>query len=412
MSAVRAALLPHPPLLLPELAGGAASELDPLRAACRKAVDDVLGASGALVVIGDGPVWGIAARAAVGSFQPYGAAVEVRLPEERLWADLPGLPEPHRLDELPLSLAIAAWLLAPPSGAAASPGGDRHPQSAEADDAALAEVDVRPGEEERVQSAAAPAARPDGAAIRPSKGLRAAGAGEPPAAGPAAAAPGGADVSPGKGRGLHVVRTGEPPAVTPGAATPASADASEGEGGAQAAGVAEMPALARARWVGSPAGGPGDEGGEAGNGDFPPLVACTIPATLGPGAAAAVGRTLVEMAAAHGPVGVIAMADLSARRTAAAPGAYHPAAATFDAGIADALAGGDLDALATIDPVEAAELLVGGRAVLQALAEAMRGGTPPSGHVLYDEAPYGVGYLVAVLTSLVEAAPPAGTRAR
>ena len=128
MSAVRAALLPHPPLLLPELAGGVASELDPLRAACRKAVDDVLGASGALVVIGDGPVWGIAARAAVGSFQPYGAAVEVRLPEERLWADLPGLPEPHRLDELPLSLAIAAWLLAPPSGAAATSTPTRPPR--------------------------------------------------------------------------------------------------------------------------------------------------------------------------------------------------------------------------------------------------------------------------------------------
>jgi hypothetical protein len=395
MTAARAALLPHPPLLLPELAGGAAGELDPLRAACRKAVDDVLGATAALVVIGDGPVWGIAARGAVGSFQPYGAAVEVRLPEERLWVDLPGLPEPHRLDQLPLSLAVAAWLLSPPSGAAASTGGEGQGRSTAAGGAAPAEADLRPGEE-GVRSA--------GAGGRPGGGLRLAAAGERPAAGPGAASPGDAGGTPGERRGLRVVGTDR----LPGAIPPASAAPATGAAGGEQGGPAEMAAAARARWLGGAAAGPaGDQAG-----GFPPLVACTIPATLGPGAAAAVGRSLVEVAAGHGPVGVIAMADLSARRSAAAPGAFHPAAASFDAGIADALARGDLDALATTDPVEAAELLVAGRAVLQALAGAMRGGTPPSGHVLYDQAPYGVGYLVAVLTSLAEAAPPARGRAR
>lgn len=290
---VRAALLPHPPLLVPKLAGEAAGELDPLRAACRQAVDQVLAASGALVIIGDGPVWGIAAPAAVGSFRPYGADVEVLLPEHRLWADLPALPEPHRLDELPLSLAVAAWLL------------DR---SAEVDE-------------------------PEGTDLHPA------------------------------GRQVAVAQAVREEDVAPA-------------------------------------------------GKVPPLVACTVPATLGRGAAAAVGRALVEVAAAGGPVGVLAMADLSARRSAAAPGAYHPAAAAFDAGIADALVRGDLDALAKLDPAEAAELLVGGRAVLQALAGGMRGAGRPAGQVLYDEAPYGVGYLVAVLTSLAAEATLAAGQAR
>jgi len=290
VTAVRAALLPHPPLLVPELGGRAAGELDPLRSACRKAVEGVLSASGALVVIGDGPVWGIAARSAVGSFLPYGADVEVRLPEDRLWADLSALPEPHRLDDLPLSLAVAAWLL------------DR---SAEA---------------------------------------------------------------PTKRRRLR---------------------------------------LAGERADAVPKRDPVPSGSKV-----PSLIACTVPATLGPGAATAVGQALAEVAADHGPVGVLAMGDLSARRTAAAPGAYHPAAAAFDAGIADALVRGDLDALARLDPAEAAELQVGGRAVLQALAGAMRAGTRPTGEVLYDEAPFGVGYLVALLTSAAESAPSAAADTR
>jgi len=358
-AAVRAALLPHPPLLVPELGGGAAGELDPLRAACRLAVDDVLAASSALVIIGDGPVWGIAARAAAGSFLPYGADVEVRLPEERLWADLAALPEPHRLDELPLSLAIAAWLLAQPAGP--------------------------------------PRAGPD---LRPT-----ATTGSPD--GPRA----GADARRAEQRHLRVADAGERSATVR-----APSDAPDarhgGRPGLRVAEAGEVAASARASRAGGPAAGPGDEAAGAEGGKVPPLIACTVPSTLGPRAAAAVGHALVEVAADGGPVGVLAMADLSARRSAAAPGAHHPAAATFDTGVADALVRGDLDALARLDPVEAGELLVGGRAVLQALAGAMRGGARPAGRVLYDQAPYGVGYLVAVLTNLAAEAPPAaGTHA-
>jgi hypothetical protein len=56
---VVAAVLPHPPLLVPELAGAAAAELDPLRAACHKALSTVLGAAEVAVLVGDGPVWGV-----------------------------------------------------------------------------------------------------------------------------------------------------------------------------------------------------------------------------------------------------------------------------------------------------------------------------------------------------------------
>jgi aromatic ring-opening dioxygenase LigB subunit len=145
---------------------------------------------------------------------------------------------------------------------------------------------------------------------------------------------------------------------------------------------------------------------------IPPLFACTIPATLGPKAAVAIARALIQAVSDRGPVGLIAVADLSARRTEAAPGAFDPDAGAFDAGIARAFASGNLTALAELDPAQAAELQVGGRAVLQAVAGAMEGGGPLAGRVLYDEAPYGVGYLVGTLERrAVEAPGRAGERA-
>ncbi|HEV3494903.1 MAG TPA: hypothetical protein VHA34_00990, partial [Actinomycetes bacterium] len=110
MAPVAAAVLPHPPLLVPELAGAAAPELTPLRAACREALATVAAASDLTVIVGDGPVWGVPAPAARGSFHPYGADVSVALPA---LADLqlPGLPPPAELTDLPLSLAVAAHLL-------------------------------------------------------------------------------------------------------------------------------------------------------------------------------------------------------------------------------------------------------------------------------------------------------------
>src|SRR5512132_1170868 len=111
MAPVAAAVLPHPPLLVPELAGTAAPELDPLRAACHQALAAVVAAAGLTIVVGDGPVWAVPEPSALGSFGPYGADLQVTLPA-LTDLDLPALPPPARLPELPLSLAVAAHLLA------------------------------------------------------------------------------------------------------------------------------------------------------------------------------------------------------------------------------------------------------------------------------------------------------------
>jgi hypothetical protein len=244
----RAAILPHPPLLVPELAGGAAAELDPLRQACLEALHAVVDGAGGVVLVGDGPVWGVPGPDAAASFRPYGAAVDVALPDLHP-LDLPGLPEPVRLHRLPLSLAVAAYLLA--------------------------------------------------------------GLGTPPAR----------------------------------------------------------------------------------------LSAVTVPVSLGPRAAAAIGRALAAAAGERGPFGLVAMGDLSARRSEQAPGAFHPAAAAFDGAVAAAFRGGAPGRLLDLEPAAAAELLAAGRVPLQVLAGTFADGDLPSGRVLYEDAPYGVGYLVGVLTT-------------
>jgi hypothetical protein len=318
MPPVAAAVLPHPPLLVPELAGAAAAELDPLRAACRQALTTVLDAADLTILVGEGPVWGVPGPSAPGSFRPYGADVEVTLPS-LVDLGLPGLPAPARLDDLPLSLAVAAHLLA------------------------------------------------------------------------------GLDAPPGR------------------------------------------------------------------------LFAATVPPSLGPGAAAAIGRVLAAGDPARragrgtgdGRVGLVAMGDLSACRTERAPGAFRPEAAAFDASVAEAFRTGKPERLLDLDPTQAADLLAAGRVPLQVLAGAYdpgpprpglasgetashglpampdqapgvgtahglpairdqasgvgavaglpavrdqapgggtaRGGLAMRGQVLYDDAPYGVGYLVALL---------------
>lgn len=105
---VAAAVCPCPPLLVPEVAAGAAPELDPLRAACADAVG-VLAASRPerLVVIGpaERPGRGVFPPGAVGSFRPFGVALDVSL-----GAPSPGA-EADDVPPLPPSLAVAAWLL-------------------------------------------------------------------------------------------------------------------------------------------------------------------------------------------------------------------------------------------------------------------------------------------------------------
>ncbi|MEU8486909.1 class III extradiol dioxygenase subunit B-like domain-containing protein [Streptomyces sp. NPDC048641] len=102
---VAAAVCPCPPLLVPEVAAGAAPELDAARAACDEAVRAVLAARPDLiVVVGEGPVTRAHEQGATGGFQPFGVDREVRLGAAPESAGTP----PHRL---PLSLAVGAWLL-------------------------------------------------------------------------------------------------------------------------------------------------------------------------------------------------------------------------------------------------------------------------------------------------------------
>ena len=96
-------------------------------------------------------------------------------------------------------------------------------------------------------------------------------------------------------------------------------------------------------------------------------------------------------------VALLVMGDGSARRSVKGPGGLDPAAEPFDTTVVDALAAGDPDALAGLDPTRAADLLAAGRAPWQVLAGAARGGTW-QGAVTWTGSPYGVTYLVATWT--------------
>jgi hypothetical protein len=328
MAPVAAAVLPHPPLLVAELAGAAAPELDPLRAACRQAVTAVMEAADLTVIVGDGPVWGVPEPSALGSFHPYGADVEVTLPA-LVTLDLPDLPPPARLTDLPLSLAVAAHL--------------------------LAALDPPPA---RLFAATVPASLGAGAAAAIGRTLTTAAQAEAPA-----------------GRGS---------AAPAGRAVPmAQAAPTQGPGPAAAA---RPGTIAR---LGAPPGDPGPPPGGS------------------PGGRGRGGR-----------VGLVVMGDLSACRTEEAPGAFRPEAAGLDASIAAAFRTARPERLLDLDPAQAADLSVVGRVPLQVLAGAFadvpaeeergpagrgRGAeeAPPAlrGRVLYEDAPYGVGYLVALLVA-------------
>ncbi|MFC9281923.1 class III extradiol dioxygenase subunit B-like domain-containing protein [Streptomyces collinus] len=95
-----------------------------------------------------------------------------------------------------------------------------------------------------------------------------------------------------------------------------------------------------------------------------------------------------------GRVAMLVMGDASACRTLKAPGYLDERAAGFDAGVARALGAADLAAVMALDAGLAQELKASGRAPWQLLAGAAEG-AGLSGALLYDDAPYGVGYLVA-----------------
>lgn len=121
------------------------------------------------------------------------------------------------------------------------------------------------------------------------------------------------------------------------------------------------------------------------------VTAIGLPATVSADAAAAVARALVG---AGEPVSILAMGDGSARRTAAAPGYVDARAAGFDESVSKALATGDTDGILSLDQMLAQVLLCAGRASWQVLAGAAAGHVLQA-ELLYDDAPYGVGYFVS-----------------
>ncbi|MET7382762.1 class III extradiol dioxygenase subunit B-like domain-containing protein [Streptomyces sp. NPDC005526] len=122
-----------------------------------------------------------------------------------------------------------------------------------------------------------------------------------------------------------------------------------------------------------------------------PIEGLGVGETLEPERCAETGR---DIAARSERVALLVMGDASACRTLKAPGYLDERAAPFDAEVARALGEADVAALKALDPGLADELKASGRAPWQVLAGAAEE-TGLSGALLYDDAPYGVGYLVA-----------------
>ena len=95
-----------------------------------------------------------------------------------------------------------------------------------------------------------------------------------------------------------------------------------------------------------------------------------------------------------GRLGLLVMGDGSARRSLAGPGYLDPRAEGFDAAVVRALREGDPAGLRALDPALGAQLLAVG---VPAWRLAGQLGLSQTFHaeLLYDDAPYGVGYLVA-----------------
>ncbi|WP_329320865.1 MULTISPECIES: class III extradiol dioxygenase subunit B-like domain-containing protein [unclassified Streptomyces] len=93
-------------------------------------------------------------------------------------------------------------------------------------------------------------------------------------------------------------------------------------------------------------------------------------------------------------VALLVMGDGSACRTLKAPGYLDERSADFDAAVARALGTADVAALRALDAGLARELKASGRAPWQVLAGAAED-AGLGGALLYEDAPYGVGYVVA-----------------
>ncbi|WP_031486420.1 class III extradiol dioxygenase subunit B-like domain-containing protein [Streptomyces bicolor] len=122
-----------------------------------------------------------------------------------------------------------------------------------------------------------------------------------------------------------------------------------------------------------------------------PIEALAVGEPVTPERCTDIGR---DVAARAERVALLVMGDASACRTLKAPGYLDERAEPFDASVARALGKADVAALKALDVELAHELMASGRAPWQVLAGAAEQ-TDLSGTLLYDAAPYGVGYLVA-----------------
>lgn len=99
---ISAAVCPHPPILVPDLAAGAAPELDDVRAACDEAIGR-LGArdADALIVVGGAQDTRAYGAGAYASLRPYGLD----------WTSPVDPADGYGGEALPLSLTVGCWLL-------------------------------------------------------------------------------------------------------------------------------------------------------------------------------------------------------------------------------------------------------------------------------------------------------------
>jgi hypothetical protein len=99
---VRAAVVPTPPLLIPELVAGTDADVTAVRAACLAVTARLTSAAVHWVAVGAGPA-GVLGPDAVGTFSGFGVDVPVRMSDA---ATSP--PDPA----MPLSALVTAWLRA------------------------------------------------------------------------------------------------------------------------------------------------------------------------------------------------------------------------------------------------------------------------------------------------------------
>lgn len=99
-----AAVVPHPPLLVTELAGTAAAETEALRAACRHAARHLAAVSTRWIAVGAAPRGSRHGPHTLGTFAGFGADVRVAL------GGVDPTAPPDR--DLPLPMLVAGWLRA------------------------------------------------------------------------------------------------------------------------------------------------------------------------------------------------------------------------------------------------------------------------------------------------------------